>query len=174
MKIYNLSRHPYLWVDGWVNGWPHVKPLKSNKSIPNRDNSIMDILDILLDILLKLPQPFIGLFLMCTQMSMEVISDHVCGNVCLFVMMIYGGDLRCEPFWCEPIGSWFGMMDVIRYLYWFCLCVCVSVDLACQMVMMVNLWLPLCGMVLDQLCFWITSSPFEKLQCMICHEPSLL
>ena len=25
---------------------------------------------------------------MSTQMSMEVISDHVCGNVCLFVMMI--------------------------------------------------------------------------------------
>ena len=58
-----MSRHPYLWVDGWVNGWAHVKPLKSNKSWPNRDNSIMDILDILLDILLKPPQPFIGLFL---------------------------------------------------------------------------------------------------------------
>ena len=50
-------------MDGWVNGWAHVKPLKSNKSRPNRDNSIMDILDILLDILLKPPQPFIGLFL---------------------------------------------------------------------------------------------------------------
>ena len=62
LKIYNLSRHPYLWVDGWVNGWAHVKPLKSNKSWPNRDNSIMGILDILLDILLKPPQPFIGLF----------------------------------------------------------------------------------------------------------------
>ena len=60
LKIYNLSRHPYLWVDGWVNGWPYVKPLKSNKSWPNWDNSIMDIL---LDILLKPPQPFIGLFL---------------------------------------------------------------------------------------------------------------
>ena len=32
LKIYNLSRHPYLWVDGCVNGWAHVKPLKSNKS----------------------------------------------------------------------------------------------------------------------------------------------
>ena len=32
LKIYNLSRHPYLWVDGWINGWAHVKPLKSNKS----------------------------------------------------------------------------------------------------------------------------------------------
>ena len=32
LKIYNLSRHPYLWVDGYVNGWAHVKPLKSNKS----------------------------------------------------------------------------------------------------------------------------------------------
>ena len=62
MKIYNLSRHPYLWVDGCVNGWAHVKPLKSNKSLPNRDNSIMNILDILLDILLKPPQPLMGLF----------------------------------------------------------------------------------------------------------------
>ena len=62
LKIYNLLRDPYLWVDGWVNGWAHVKPLKSNKSWPDRDNSIMDILDILLDILLKPPQPFIGLF----------------------------------------------------------------------------------------------------------------
>ena len=52
-------------------------------------------------------------FLMSTQMSMEVVSDHVCSNVCLFVMMIYGGDPRCEPFWCEPSGSWFGMMDDI-------------------------------------------------------------
>ena len=62
LNIYNLWRHPYLWVDGWVNGWAHVKPLKSNKSWPNRDNSIMDIFDILLDILLKPPQPFKGLF----------------------------------------------------------------------------------------------------------------
>ena len=45
-------------VDGWVNGWVHVKPLKSNKSWPNRDNSIMDILDILF----KPPQPLMGLF----------------------------------------------------------------------------------------------------------------
>ena len=62
LKIYNLLRHPHLWVDGWVNGWAHVKPLKSNKSWPNWDNSIMDILDILLDILLKPPQPLMGLF----------------------------------------------------------------------------------------------------------------
>ena len=46
-------------MDGWVNGWPDVKSLKSNKSWPIRDNSIMDIF---LDILLKPPQPFIGLF----------------------------------------------------------------------------------------------------------------
>ena len=32
LKIYDLWRHPYLWVDGLVNGWAHVKPLKSNKS----------------------------------------------------------------------------------------------------------------------------------------------
>ena len=49
----------YLWVDEWVNGWPHVKSLKSNESWPIWDNSIMEIF---LDILLKPPQPFIGLF----------------------------------------------------------------------------------------------------------------
>ena len=32
LKINNLWRHPHLWVDGWVNGWAHVKSLKSNKS----------------------------------------------------------------------------------------------------------------------------------------------
>ena len=64
LKIYNLLRHPYLWVDGCINWWAHVKPLKSNKSWPNWDNSIMDILDILLDILLKPPQPLMGLFLL--------------------------------------------------------------------------------------------------------------
>ena len=46
-------------MDEWVNGWPHVKSLKSNKSRPIRDNSIMDIF---LDILLKPPQPLMGLF----------------------------------------------------------------------------------------------------------------
>ena len=32
LKIYDLWRHPYLWVDWWVNGWAQVKSLKSNKS----------------------------------------------------------------------------------------------------------------------------------------------
>ena len=36
LKIYDLWKHPHLWVDvwvdGWVNGWAHVKSLKSNKS----------------------------------------------------------------------------------------------------------------------------------------------
>ena len=33
LKIYDLWRHPHLW-GGWggVNGWAHVKSLKSNKS----------------------------------------------------------------------------------------------------------------------------------------------
>ena len=31
LKIYDLWTHPHLWVDGWVNGWAHVKSLKSNK-----------------------------------------------------------------------------------------------------------------------------------------------
>ena len=64
LKIYHLWRHPNLWVDGWVNGWALVKPLKSNKSRPNRDNSIMDILDILL----KPPQPLMGLFFLTLGM----------------------------------------------------------------------------------------------------------
>ena len=71
LKIYNLSRHPYLWVDGWVNGWAHVKPLKSNKFWPNWDNSIMDILDILLDILLKPPQPLMGLFFLIIHLLFQ-------------------------------------------------------------------------------------------------------
>ena len=25
LKIYNLLRHPHLWVDVWVNGWGQVK-----------------------------------------------------------------------------------------------------------------------------------------------------
>ena len=45
LKIYDLLRHPHLWVvvgwmdglmdrwvNGWVNGWGQVKSLKSNKS----------------------------------------------------------------------------------------------------------------------------------------------
>ena len=32
LKIHDLWRHLHLWVDGWVNGWAHVKSLKSNKS----------------------------------------------------------------------------------------------------------------------------------------------
>ena len=38
----------------------------------------MDILDILLDILLKPPQPFIGLFLNSTEMNVSVVMHfHV-------------------------------------------------------------------------------------------------
>ena len=92
LKIYNLSRHPHLWVDGCINGWAHVKPLKSNKSWPNQHNSIMDILDILLDILLKPPQPFIGLFF-----------SHVC------VCSQEGVPCNHNP-WCiephHPKGMW--------------------------------------------------------------------
>ena len=32
LKIYDLWRHPHLCVDGWFNGWAHVKLLKSNQS----------------------------------------------------------------------------------------------------------------------------------------------
>ena len=32
LTIYDLWRHFYLQVDAWVNGWAHVKSLKSNNS----------------------------------------------------------------------------------------------------------------------------------------------
>ena len=33
LKIYDLWRYPtYGWMYRWVNGWAHVKSLKSNKS----------------------------------------------------------------------------------------------------------------------------------------------
>ena len=28
LKIYDLWRHPHLWVDEWFNGWAHVKSQK--------------------------------------------------------------------------------------------------------------------------------------------------
>ena len=49
-------------MDGWVNGWPHVKWLKSNKSWPNQDNSIMDILDIFWTFSLNHLSPLWGYF----------------------------------------------------------------------------------------------------------------
>ena len=49
-------------MDGWVNGWPDVKSLKSNKSWPNRDNSIMDILDIFWTFYLNHLSPLWGYF----------------------------------------------------------------------------------------------------------------
>ena len=106
LKIYNLWRHPYLWVDGWVNGWAHVKPLKSNKFWRNQDNSIMDILDILLDILLKPPQPFIGLFFICEHFS-------VGGGVVYNSIFRWGGhksrqtDCVSHKTWLQKVhGGW--------------------------------------------------------------------
>ena len=75
LKIYDLLRNPHLWVDGYVNGWAHVKSLKSNKSWPDRDNSIMDIFGHFLDILLKPPQPFIGLFLKYMHSILQQIEE---------------------------------------------------------------------------------------------------
>ena len=31
LQIYDLWRHPHLWLDGCINGLAHVKSLKSNK-----------------------------------------------------------------------------------------------------------------------------------------------
>ena len=98
LKIYNLSRHPYLWVDGCINGWAHVKPLKSNKSWPNWDNSIMDILDILLDILLKPPQPLMGLFLG----GLSLLLNHLIGS------WVTNYDW---PFWTLPFGLFGSNLD---------------------------------------------------------------
>ena len=108
LKIYNLSRHPYLWVDGWVNGWAHVKPLKSNKSWPNRDNSIMDILDILLDILLKPPQPFIGLF------CFSVDTVHVWVFKQLWVIFTHNRDVFYESAVFPTIGH---QVKIISFEY---------------------------------------------------------
>ena len=42
LKIYDLWRHPYLRVDGWVNGWAHVQSLNDIIEMIQ----FMDILDI--------------------------------------------------------------------------------------------------------------------------------
>ena len=108
LKIYNLSRHPYLWVDGWVNGWAHVKPLKSNKSWPNRGNSIMDILDILLDILLKPPQPFIGLLFIVFEWLRSREKRLNLG---------YISDTFLMHFWCIWDYFWsFTVLEWLRYM----------------------------------------------------------
>ena len=101
LKIYNLLRDPYLWVDGWVNGWAHVKPLKSNKSWPDRDNLIMDILDILLDILLKPPQPFIGLFFVHLRRTILWIATQLLWTLLLGLPVNEPGCVDVTPIiWC--------------------------------------------------------------------------
>ena len=52
------------WVNGLVNGWPDVKSIKSNKSCPNQDNSITDILDIFWTFYLNHHSPLWGFFLL--------------------------------------------------------------------------------------------------------------
>ena len=76
----------YLWVDGWVNGWPHVKSLKSNKSWPNRDNSIMDILDIFWTFCLNHLSPLWGYFFM-QQWRFTYLSFGV--EFCSFLLSQY-------------------------------------------------------------------------------------
>ena len=117
LKIYNLSRHPYLWVDGWVNGWAHVKPPKSNKSWPNRDNSIMDILDILLDILLKPPQPFIGLFFIFIRINcMYTIFIFQCFGHChdSVVHLDSADALDC---WCRCLVEHYPVHCSVQFWY---------------------------------------------------------
>ena len=63
LKIYDLWRHSHLWMDGWA----HVKSLKSNKSWPNWDNSIMDILDFFWTFYLNHLSPLWGYFYLCTS-----------------------------------------------------------------------------------------------------------
>ena len=50
------------WVVQWVNEWPHVKSVKSNKSSPNRYNLVMDILDIFWTFYLNHLSPLQGYF----------------------------------------------------------------------------------------------------------------
>ena len=70
-------------MDEWVNGWPHVKSLKSNKSLPIQDNSIMDIF---LDILLKPLSPLWGYFFFNVLPLASPFSDakRFTGSISLF------------------------------------------------------------------------------------------
>ena len=79
LKIYDLWRHPHPWVHGWVNGWADVKSLKSNKSWPNQDNWITVYRHFwhFLEILLKPPQPLMGLFF--TYLSLARVWGSVLG-----------------------------------------------------------------------------------------------
>ena len=145
---------------GFVVYWPIMTLSGQRKWIP------LGIQDLVASDAFFVIKLVVSHYVVSIQVSMMMVSGYVCGNVCLSVMMICG-DPRCEPFWCEPSGSLVGMMDVMRYFFCLCLYVCLFVYLACQMVMVVTLvvhklWLLLCGMALDQLCFLITSSPFER------------
>ena len=61
MKIYDLCRHPNPWVDRWVNGWAHVKSLNQINLDLIEINQLWTFLTFF-DILLKPPQPLMGLF----------------------------------------------------------------------------------------------------------------
>ena len=63
-------------VGGWVGQWVGLGQMTNNciSPPPNRDNSIMDILDIFLDILLKPPQPLMGLFLLVPLREMALVK----------------------------------------------------------------------------------------------------
>ena len=64
------------WVVQWVNGWPHVKSLKSNKSWPNLYNSITDILDIFWTFYLNHLSPLQGYFFNFDGNSYALICDY--------------------------------------------------------------------------------------------------
>ena len=129
LKIYNLSRHPYLWVDGWVNGWAHVKPLKSNKSWPNWDNSIMDILDILLDILLKPPQPFIGLFFDADPCAAVAFLFRTIGSS---TTPVSTGNGSCDTGEVSPTPDWNCTVEAIKALARMCMHICCTAPFICM------------------------------------------
>ena len=70
------------WVGQWVNGWGHVKSLKSNKSWPNWDNSVPDILDIFWTFHLNHLSPLWGYFSNCAW-NFQHILNMLWKNVCV-------------------------------------------------------------------------------------------
>ena len=99
LKIYDLCRHPHPWVDWWA----HVKSLKSNKSWPNQDNSIMDIFDNFLTFYLNHLSPLWGYFfaslhlayyfsnilLTFTVQFPKIISASLCSPYCKILNFVH-------------------------------------------------------------------------------------
>ena len=90
LKIYDLWRHSHTWV----NGWAHVKSLKSKESWSNRDNLILDIL---WTFLLKPLQLFTRLFL---PHAMKLWQGNIFTPVC---HSVHRGGV-CHTPWADTLG----------------------------------------------------------------------